>query len=79
MKTKVYQLNIRKIFHKPIDLIIIIVGLMWTEVRKPVNMYVYIKEGDMGGGGGPGKSDRVTTVEALQEKGIMATRRRYHQ
>ena len=35
---------------------------------------VNIKEGEMGGGDGPGKSDRVATVEVLKEKekGIMA-------
>ena len=41
------------------------------EETKLVNMHVKIKEGDMGSG--DGKSDRVTTVEALKEKerGIM--------
>ena len=32
-------------------------------------MYVDIKEGYMGGGEGPGKSDRVPNVEVLKEKG----------
>jgi hypothetical protein len=36
-------------------------------------MYVNIKEGVMGGGDGPGKSDREATIEPLKgkEKGIM--------
>ena len=43
-----------------------------AEVRL-VNKDVNIKEGDMERGDGPGKSDRVTTIEALKEKekGIM--------
>ena len=38
-----------------------------------VNKDVNIKEGDIGRGDGPGKSDRVMTIEALKEmeKGIM--------
>ena len=39
---------------------------------KLVNMYVNIKEGNMGEGDDPGKSNRVATVEALKEKEIMA-------
>ena len=37
-------------------------------------MYVNIKEGDMGGGDGPGKPDRIAIIQALneKEKGIMA-------
>ena len=37
-------------------------------------MYVNIKEGDMGRWDGPGKSDRVATIEGLkeEEKGIMS-------
>jgi hypothetical protein len=35
-------------------------------------MYVNMKEVDIGGrGGGPGKSDRVATMEVLKQKGIM--------
>ena len=43
-----------------------------AEVRL-VNKDVNIQEGDMGRGDGPGKSDRVATIEALkeEEKGIM--------
>ena len=52
-----------------------VVGLMWTEVWKSrlVNKDVNIQEGEMGRGDGPGKSDRVATIEALkeEEKGIM--------
>ena len=33
-----------------------------------VNKYVNIKEGDMGKGNGPGKLDRVASIEALKEK-----------
>ena len=33
-----------------------------------INKDVNIKEGDMGRGDGPGKLDRVTTIEALKEK-----------
>ena len=41
--------------------------------RNLANMYVNIKEGDMGEGNGPGKSGKIVTVEVLkeQEKGIM--------
>ena len=44
----------------------------YAEVRL-VNKDVNIQEGDMGRGDGPGKSDRVATIEALREevKGIM--------
>jgi len=43
-----------------------------AEVRL-VNKDVNIQEGDMGRGDGPGKSDRIATIEALkeEEKGIM--------
>ena len=43
-----------------------------AEVRL-VNKDVNIQEGDMGRGDGPGKSDRIATIEALKEqkKGIM--------
>ena len=43
-----------------------------TEVRL-VNKDVNMQEGDMGKGDGPGKSDRIETIEALkeEEKGIM--------
>ena len=42
-----------------------------AEVRL-FNKDVNIQEGDMGWGDGPGKSDRVATIEALkEEKGIM--------
>jgi hypothetical protein len=34
-------------------------------------LYVNIKEGDMGRGNSPGKSDRVATIEVLKEKEIM--------
>ena len=46
-----------------------------------VNKDVSIQEGDIGRGDGPGKSDRVATIEVLkeEEKGIMTTARRYHQ
>ena len=45
-----------------------------SEEAKLLNMYVSIKEGDMGGGDSPVKSDRIATNEALKkkEKGIMA-------
>jgi hypothetical protein len=38
-------------------------------------MYVIVKEGDMEGGDGPGKSDRVATIETLKEKnsGLLTT------
>ena len=38
-----------------------------------VNMYFNIKVGDMRGGDGSGKSDRIMTIEVLKEKekGIM--------
>ena len=38
---------------------------------KLVDMYVYIVDHDMGGEDGPGKSDRVVTVEAPKEKRII--------
>ena len=38
-----------------------------AEVRL-VNKDVNIQEGDMGRGDGPGKSDRVATIEALKEE-----------
>ena len=43
-----------------------------AEVRL-VNKDVNIQEGDMGRGDGPGKSDRIATIETLKdkEKGIM--------
>ena len=43
-----------------------------AEVRL-VNKDVNIQEGDMGRGDGPGKLDRIATIEALkeEEKGIM--------
>ena len=43
---------------------------MWSPV---LSRNVNIKEGDMGRGDDPGKSDRVATIEALKEKekGIM--------
>ena len=52
--------------------------MMWSEVQKSnlSSWYVNITEGDMGGGGGSGKSDKVATVEAFKEKEkeIMAMR-----
>ena len=52
-----------------------LVGLMWTDVQKSdlSTKIVNIQEGDMGRGDGPGKSDRMATIEALkeEEKGIM--------
>ena len=40
-----------------------------AEVRL-VNKDVNIQEGDMGRGDGPGKSDRIATIEALKEEDI---------
>ena len=49
-----------------------------------VNKDVDIKEGDMGRGGVPGKSDRVTTIGSAHGRGERNhdhefTTRRYHQ
>ena len=40
---------------------------MWTDA-KFVNIYVNSKEGDMEGEDGPGKLDRIATVEVPQGK-----------
>ena len=39
-----------------------------SEEAKLIKLFANIKEGDMGGRDGPGKSDRVVTIEVLKEK-----------
>ena len=40
----------------------------WSADIKLVNMYVNIKEGDMGGGDGSGELDRAGTAKLLKKK-----------
>ena len=60
------SLGQRQIAAGKVEVLLVFIGLDMD--RSVEAKLVNIKKGDMGEGDGPGKSDRIETVEALEEK-----------